>query len=93
MKKVLFFLMITVLCSCAVFKQQPVKRKYLTLMEIKSYYDLNSKECKAIRKAGKNGEIAIIYHAGRDAWMFDANVDYSKFKNDTKGTLSAKKEH
>jgi opacity protein-like surface antigen len=83
MKNLIFAAVLLVSCSCTVLKQQPVERTHLSLIEIKNIHGLTNKETRAIVQAAKRGEINLIYHAGRDRWMLDANYDYSQFKTDT----------
>jgi hypothetical protein len=74
--------------GCAI--QQPVKREYLSMLEIKYYYNLDSNQCRAIvKKAKTDTSFKFIYHAGRDQWMYDADFDYSTFKDSTANGLHA----
>lgn len=70
--------LISMLSSCA--GQKPIERTHLSLVEIKQAYGLSNSETRGIVKAAKNGEIELIYHTGRDCWMYDAKFDYSQFK-------------
>ena len=76
MKAFIVILSLFIMTSCATI----TPREYYSLNEIKSIYGLSNKECRNIVSLAKKGEIGLIYHAGRDEWMYPANVKYSQFK-------------
>lgn len=74
MKYLYCFLVIFYGCSIS---KTTIKREYYSLSEARKYYDLNNEQLRKIIKMAKKGDIKIIYHAGRDEWMYDANFDFS----------------
>ena len=82
MKAIVIIVLSVFLTGCSILQQQPIKRTYLSLNEIKGQYGLTNREYKAIVKDARTCKchIGIIYHAGRDEWMYDATVDYSIYK-------------
>ena len=68
-----------IITGCSTLRQ-PVKRTWLSINEIKYQYGSTNRECKAIKKDARACHIGLIYHAGRDQWMYDATIDYSIYK-------------
>ena len=81
MKNFIIFCIVFVFCSCAT-SRITTKHEYLSLVEIKFEYNLTNKQCRQIVKDAKSGQINIIYHAGRDQWMYPTDIDYSKYKTE-----------
>jgi len=73
-------LIVCLFASCSTSKIT-VKREYLSLIEIKYEYELSNADLRKIVSAAKNDSLKLIYHGGRDQWMYDAAIDYSKYKS------------